>query len=96
MPETPRSPSPTFQPRFTLSLLYLLGFFLLYCLLLVAPELSSVAAPASPEQEEAMKKAAEEVARRAVRPRLPLAGIAAILTVIVGARTGVLPGLRPR
>ena len=43
-----------------------------------------------------MKKAAEEVAREAVRPRLPLAGIAAILTVLVGARTGVLPGLRPR
>ena len=96
MPEMPRSPSPAFQPRFTLSLLYLFGFFLLYCLLLVAPELGAVVEPASPEQEEAMKQTAAEVTRRAIRPRLPVAFIGAILTVLAGAHFGFLPGLRPR
>ena len=29
---------PPFQPRFTLGLFYLAGFFFLYCLVLIAPE----------------------------------------------------------
>ncbi|MDJ0846769.1 MAG: hypothetical protein QNK04_00165 [Myxococcota bacterium] len=96
MPEMPRSPSPAFQPRFTLSLLYLFGFFLLYALLLAAPELSSVAPPADPSQDEAAKQALAEVVRHAVRPRLPIAFLGAIVTVLAGAHFGFLPGLRPR
>jgi len=84
-----------FQPRFTLSLLYLFGFFLLYSLLLIAPELSEIAAPASPEQEEAVKQAASEIARNAARPRLPWAFGASVLTVLAGSHYGFLPGLRP-
>jgi len=55
MSEPLRSRPPTFRPRFTLSLLYLFGFFLLYCLLFVAPELYEVMqnVPTGPEQEQA-------------------------------------------
>ncbi len=92
MPEPHRSRPPTFQPRFTLSLLYLFGFFLLYCLLFIAPELYEVLrnVPTGPEQEQA----AQEVARRAVRPRLPFALAAALVTTVAAARAGWLPGMR--
>lgn len=92
MPEPYRSRAPTFQPRFTLSLLYLFGFFLLYCLLFIAPELYEVLrnVPTGPEQEQA----AQEVARRAVRPRLPFALAAALVTTVAAARAGWLPGMR--
>ena len=92
MSEPRRSRPPTFQPRFTLSLLYLSGFFLLYCLLFVAPELYEVMQnlPTGPEQEQA----AQEAARQAVRPRLPYALAAALATTVVAARAGWLPGMR--
>jgi len=96
MPEPRPTPPAAFQPRFTLSLLYLFGLFLLYSLLLIAPELSEMAQPASPEQEEAIKEATAEVARQAARPRLPVAFGLAVLTLLLGAKTGLLPGLRPR
>jgi hypothetical protein len=88
-----RSRPPTFRPRFTLSLLYLFGFFLLYCLILVAPELYEVLrnVPTGPEQEQA----AQEAARRAIQPRLPFALAAALVTTVVAARAGWLPGMRP-
>jgi ABC-type sulfate transport system permease component len=91
--EPPLRRPPTFQPRFTLSLLYLFGFFLLYCLLFVAPELYEVLrnVPPGPEQEEA----AREAAREAIRPRLLYALGAALFTTAVGARAGWLPGMRP-
>ena len=93
MSEPRRSRPPTFQPRFTLSLLYLFGFFLLYCLLFLAPELYEVMqnVPTGPEQEQA----AQEVARQAVRPRLPYALAAALATTVVAARARWLPGMRP-
>lgn len=86
----------SFQPRFTLSLLYLFGLFLLYCVLFVLPELSRMVQPAAPGQEEAIKQAAAEVARQAIAPRLPFAFAAAILTLVAGSHFGFLPGLRPR
>ena len=97
MSEPRRSQPPTFQPRFTLSLLYLFGFFLLYCLLLVAPELYEALqnVPTSPEQEEAARKALEETVRQAIRPRLFFALGAALVTTGVAARAGWLPGMRP-
>ena len=91
----PTRPAP-FQPRFTLSLLYLFVFFLLYSLLLIAPELSAIVAPAGPEQEEAVKQAASEIARNAARPRLLWAFGASLLSVLAGSHYGFLPGLRPR
>jgi ABC-type sulfate transport system permease component len=92
MTEPHRSRPPTFQPRFTLGLLYLAGFFLLYCVLLVLPELWNVlqTQPPGPEQEQA----AAEAARRAVAPRLPWALAAALLSVLLGGSRGWLPGLR--
>jgi hypothetical protein len=84
----------TFQPRFTLSILYLFGFFFLYCLLLVAPSLWEVAqtVPPGPEQQEA----AQQVAREVARPRLWIAVVLSALTTILGAHYRILPGLRPR
>jgi hypothetical protein len=92
--QPPRSRPPTFQPRFTLGLFYLFAFFALYCLLAVSPELYQVmrALPPGPEQE----RAAQEIARIAIRPRLPFALLGALVTVLAGARSGLLPGLRPR
>ena len=93
MSEPRRSRSPTFQPRFTLSLLYLSGFFLLYCLLFVAPELYEVMqnVPPGPEQEQA----AQEITHQVIRPRLPYALAAALATTVLAARAGWLPGMRP-
>jgi ABC-type sulfate transport system permease component len=96
MRDAPPTRPATFQPRFTLSLLYLFGLFFVYCLLLVAPELSRIVEPAAPGQEEAVKQAAAEVARQALRPRLPYAFAAAVLTLLLGSHYGFLPGLRPR
>jgi len=95
--EPPRSRPPTFQPRFTLSLLYLFGFFLLYCLLFVAPELYEALqnVPTSPEQEEAAQEALRQTVREAIRPRLLFALGAALVTAVVAARAGWLPGMRP-
>ena len=94
MPEPPRSRAPTFQPRFTLSLFYLAGFFLLYCVVLIAPELAELVRPAAPDDEEAIKQAAAEVARNSVAPRLPIAIAAAVVTLFLATRARLLPGLR--
>ncbi len=82
----------TFQPRFTLGLLYVVVFFLVYAMLLVAPELIEVwrEVPPGPEQEEVAK----EVARQAARPRLPIALAAAVVTTALGTYARILPGLR--
>ena len=84
----------TFEPRFTLSILYLFGFFFVYCLLLVSPTLLEVLAtvPTGPEQEEAARGAAQE----AIRPRLWIAVVASALTTVLGVHYRVLPGLRSR
>ena len=92
--EKPQGRAPVFRPRFTLSLLYLVGFFFLYALILVAPELASVAEPGGPQNEAALRHAAEEAARQAIRPRLPMALVAALASVALGARWRLLPGLR--
>ena len=96
MSATPPKRQPaTFRPRFTLSLLYLAGLFFVYCLILIAPELGEIARPAGPGEEAAMKEAAAETARRAIRPRLPIAIALAVATLFLGAKTGFLPGLTP-
>jgi ABC-type phosphate transport system permease subunit len=87
-----RPPRATFQPRFTIGLLYVVAFFLLYSLLLAAPALFEVAnaLPPGPEQQEAASRAAKE----AVQSRLWMAGVAALVTTAIGIRAGVLPGTR--
>ena len=89
-----RKPRAAFQPRFTISILYLFGFFFLYCLLLVSPTLIDVLqnVPPGPEQQ----ALAEAVVRKTVQPRLWVAVLLSALTTTLGAHYGVLPGLRER
>jgi hypothetical protein len=89
-----RTVGTTFRPRFTLSILYLFGFFFLYCLLLVAPSLWEVlqTVPPGPEQQEAAKQVTHDV----VRPRLWIAVVLSALTTILGAHYRILPGIAPR
>ncbi len=93
MSDAPRS-RPRFQPRFTLGLFYLFVLFFLYCLLLVSPQLVEVARnlPPGPEQEEL----ATQRVREAIRPRFWIPLVASVVTTAIGARSGVLPGMRPR
>jgi len=83
-----------FEPRFTLSILYLFGFFFVYCLLLVSPTLLEIieSVPTGPEQEEAARVAAQA----AIQPRFWIAIVAASLTTVLGAHYRVLPGMRSR
>ncbi len=75
-----------------MSLIYLFGFFFLYCLLLIAPALYEVAQtlPPGPEQEEVAKR----VAQQSIQPRLGIAIAASVFTTTLGAHFKVLPGLR--
>jgi hypothetical protein len=93
MPDANRHGPPVFQPRFTLTILYLFAFFLLYCAILVAPTLIDVARtlPPGPEQQQA----AEAAAREALRGNLLPVFLAALASVSLGAWTRRLPGLRP-
>jgi ABC-type sulfate transport system permease component len=87
-----RRPPQIFQPRFTLSILYVFVFFFLFCLMIVAPALYEVwqAMPPGPEQE----AAAERAARAAMGSRSYVALFAAVAVTAVGAYARVLPGLR--
>ena len=83
-----------FQPRFTLGLLYLCGFFFVYALLIVAPplwELWQSLPPGAEADEEALARASE-LARERVRPYLAIALAAALVTTALGSWTGLLPG----
>ncbi len=83
---------PSFRPQFTLSLIYLAGFFIFFALVLILPSLLEVLGevPAGPLQEQA----AYEVARRVARPRLFSAVALSIATVLIGSHYKVLPGMR--
>jgi hypothetical protein len=87
-----RKVGPTFQPRFTLGLIYLFGFFFLYCLILIAPSLIEVleTMPTGPEQQQA----AEEIAREVIRPKLWIATALSVITTVAGAHYRLLPGFR--
>ncbi len=94
-----RSPSRVvFRPHFTLVLLYVAGFFLLFCLLLALPDLIEGAQrlpPGSGELTPEDRAQAERIVRTALRGRIHWALAASIMVVGVGAWTGRLPGLRP-
>lgn len=90
----PRPRRAHFEPRFTLGLLYLGGFFFAFALLAVAPplwELWRSLPPGSEETAEALGRA-RELARETVRPRLGIALGAALVATAVGTLAGVLPG----
>ena len=86
----------SFQPRFTLSLFYLVGFFFVFALTLVVPELIDAYQHLPPGSEEEQLAVAQEVARVALRPRLWLAIAASVFATALGLYFNVLPGLRRR
>ena len=86
--------SPPFRPRFTVMLLYLAGFFVLYGLLFAAADLAQVARDATHAPPEELHARAEEAAQHAMRGKAPLALALALGTLGVGAWFRVLPGLR--
>jgi hypothetical protein len=86
-----------FRPRFTLTLLYLAVFFLLYGLLFSAPDL----APLLGEEgralsPEALQQRAQEATQQTMRGKVPLAFAAAVVTVGLAAWRRALPGMRER
>jgi hypothetical protein len=84
-----------FRPRFTLTLFYLAGFFLLYALLFVAPELAPLLgdeARALPPEE--LRARARQVSQQAMQGKVLLALAAAVITVGLAAWRRVLPGMR--
>jgi hypothetical protein len=87
-----------FRPRFTLTLVYLLGFFLIYAMAFALPDLIAGASELGPgpgeltPEEEAR---ASEIARSALSGgRLLIAVGASILTVGFALWRRVLPGVR--
>ena len=91
-PHSPRRPRAPFRPVFSLMLVYFFGFFFLFCALLVAPALVSLLGSTGPGPE--LEAQAQRVAHDAIRGRLPLAFLAALVTTGLGIYTRVLPGLR--
>jgi hypothetical protein len=91
-PPLPRRRSPVFRPSYTLLMAYVVGFFVLYALLLILPELLRVLSevPPGPEQQ----RIAEEVAREAARPRIAYAVALSLASVGLGAYLKILPGLK--
>jgi len=92
MSQRSRGGGAVFRPRFTLTILYFAGFFLLYAAVLVAPALLAVArsVPPGPEQQ----AASYDAARAALSARMPIALVAALATLALGIFARVLPGLR--
>ncbi len=88
-----RSRAP-FQPRFTLALLYLGGFFFAFALLMVIPALVTAFGrlPPGPAQED--MELATEIARQVIAPRLWIAFAAAVAATAAATYAGFLPGLR--
>lgn len=93
----PRPPAPSFRPEFTLLLLYFFGLFLLFALGLALPALLDALRALPPGEgplTDAERQVAADVAREALRGRVPYAAIAALLVLALGVWTRSLPGLR--
>jgi hypothetical protein len=91
MPSRP----PPFRPRFTLTLFYIAGFFLLYALLFVAPDLAPLlGAEGQALPPDQLQERARQVAQQAMRGKVILALAASIATVGLAAWRRVLPGMR--
>jgi hypothetical protein len=92
-PPRRRAPRTSFQPRFTLLMLYLFAFFFAFCFALVSPALYEIASSALPGPEQ--ERLAREAAREALRGRLWIAVVGATCALGIGIWTKALPGLRP-
>ena len=93
----PRRAAP-FRPRFTLVLLYVAGFFLLYAMLFALPDLIAGARALGPGPEELTPEEmarAHEIARQALAGgKVLIALVASLATVGLGIWRDVLPGVR--
>lgn len=89
-----RRRAPAFRPSFTLALVYLVGFFLVFAFLLILPELLAVLRDVAPGPEQ--QRIAADVAQRAAAPRLIWALGFALASVALGSYLQVLPGLKSR
>jgi hypothetical protein len=83
-----------FRPRFTLTILYFAGFFLLFCAGLAAPAMLEVWRSTAPGP--AQQAASFDAVRASLGPQIPIALAAAFVTTAVGIAARVLPGLRRR
>ena len=93
----PRRRAPVFRPRFTLMMLYLMGFFVLFALIFALPDLVAGARELPPGGEELTPEELEkasEIARNALRGRIPLAIGAAVVATGLAVWAKVLPGFR--
>ena len=86
---------PAFRPRFTLVLVYVAGFFLLYAMLFALPDLLPLlGAEGQALPPEELQARAEQVAREAMQGKVLIALVAALATVGVGVWRNALPGVR--
>ena len=96
----PRRPRPAYRPAFTLTLLYLFGFFVLFALLFALPDLMRgvMQLPPGPEELSPQElELAKQIARRAlVGGRLFVAVGCAVVTIGLATYLNVLPGLKRR
>ena len=82
-----RRPHPKFRPRFSIGIIYLIGFFFLFAFLQILPDLVGLLdLPPGPEQE----RAARELARERSDPLISL--LLSVLATSVGGYYQVLPG----
>jgi hypothetical protein len=92
------SRAPVFRPRFTLVLLYVAFFFLLYEMLFALPDLLAGARALGPGPEELTPEEmarAQEIARQALGGgKVLIALVASLATVGLGMWRGALPGVR--
>jgi hypothetical protein len=86
----PTRPTPTFRPRFTIGIVYLVIFFVLFSFLQVLPSLLDLLAelPPGPAQE----KAAERIMREGSSPLISL--VLSLAATSLGSYFQVLPGMR--
>ena len=85
-----------FRPRFTLLMLYLVACFVFFALIFALPDLLAGARELPPGGELTPEEleGAREIARNALRGRIPLALGAAVVATGLAAWTRVLPGFR--
>ena len=86
---------PAFRPHFTLGLLYLVGLFILFAIVLILPSFLELLAeaPTGPQAEQELYDAAFEIGR-AARSRIVAAAALSIATVVIGTHYKVLPGMK--
>jgi hypothetical protein len=84
--------TPSFRPRFTLGIVYIVFFFFLFSILQVLPDLVAVFSEMQPGP--AQERAAAQLAQEHVSPLTSL--LLAVAATSLGSYLQVLPGMRER